>query len=343
MGNLLNDKLGDLKRLINEVDAATQQKTQPDKITSQEFAEAVKEMNDKEGVQKTSETIAALVYKQITEEAPRQDLSGIIMPYDGMYSLNDGPVYQREGEPLLYWLGDETEYIELKRTTVMRTEQTMQFDSIYVFFEYNVDQLEAGKFGDFQKQINKARNQFVGAANMLMWKSLTDAKGSGDASGTFNLTALQTALEWVEDNSELGTKAILARTTTLSDMTFWNSSAGPSAGGREHGIFSDMMKDKAWNNLTLDSFRGIPVVGIKKHNINVNRSKYQDQAIAGMIEIPSGDILVVPSDDFAYFAEQGPIRVMSDEDAKSRTRRFSMGRRMGVIVFKPLVYYWFDG
>jgi hypothetical protein len=325
-----------IAELIVEADDASKNKQIVEPIKAEEGRELIAQACAKYGPEETAYTIANIINKRITDEAQVADLSGILLPYDQMYPLNEGPMFERESSPILYWIGDESNHLTLHRSKPVQERFTMTFDSIYYYFEFNVDLLRDGVVGNMQSQINKARNQMVGAANMLMWYSIqdtiTNAAGANIGSGTLTYTALKAAVNWVEDESQQGPAAILGRRSTLTGLNVLTSTGGGGA-SRETGFFSDSLKDQAWRNYLLDVFVGVPILGIRQQKINVSRNKQIGAGFSGIDAIPKSIILVRPKDDFGFFAEQGPIEVMQTTSAKDRTLAYSGGRRMGAVIF----------
>lgn len=325
--------LNRLSEVIAEV-AAVQPKEKEIKYSSQELQECVAELVSETSAQEAGHVVADIVFERLADEAPKRDLSGLLIPYQGMYPLGDGPVFERWGEPVLYWLGDEAKHMQLMSTEVTKESFTMTFDSIYVRFDFNVDLLAAGKYGDFADHISKAKNQFVGAGNMLMWKALQAAKtsGPGYSSGTLTWTTMSKMVDFVEDESEMGTGAFFGRQTTLSAMSNWLSSASPAD---DTNLFSDTKKDEIWRNKTLLTFRGVPIVPLPKQKVNVSPNKVMNAGFTGIEAIPKGNIFCIPKDKFGVFAEEGPLAVVNSTEAGSRTFTYTSGRRMGVVIFDP--------
>jgi len=341
----LEDRLDRLEALVGQAEAShvidgdtgeqrDEALERTDKVSAQEFAQAVQEMTEDVGAEEAGMAIAEIVYRRITEEAPAQDLTGLLMPYDGMYQFGDGPVFTREGTPMLYWMGDESGDISLKRTKVVEDQFSMTFDSLYVLFEYNFDLLKSGKFGNFQRQISKAKNQFVAAANMLMWKALLDGK-SADASGDLTVTALKTGIDAVEDNSQTGGKAIIGRKTALSKLSNFLSSATYGIGA----AIPDNIKSEAWNKMHITNLGGYPMLGVSKQTFNGSRTKIIEAGFMGMEVMDNSNVIINSNDDYAFFAEQGPIAVMQSQDAATRNVSYSWGRRMGVVILDTDAYY----
>jgi hypothetical protein len=181
--------------------------------------------------------------------------------------------------------------------------------------------------------INKARNQFVAAGNMLMWKALKAAVPSGQpgyTDGALTWEGMSAMVDYIEDASEEGAAAFFGRQTSLSAMSNWLSSGDPAGG---HTLFSDSMKDEIWRNKSLTTLRGVPIVPLPKQKVNASPSKQLNAGFSGIDAIPKGDIFCVPKDHFGEFCEQGPLAIMRSSDAGTRTLTYSFGRRMGTVIF----------
>jgi len=332
--NRLNELIAtavDKSKSVNDSGDKTKVLEKTDSEKAMELKESFAELRSEIGTDSAAYVVANIVYRRLMDEAPFQDLTGILMPYDGMYEFTEQPVYQREGEPTLYWLGDETDHIEMFTTKVSTEEFTLNFDSIYAAFSFNVDLLASGKFYDFQSQVNKARKQFVGAANMLMWSAIRDSFKAGthanSATGTLSISALDTAIKWVEDNSEEGPKAFFGRTTTLMDAANLSS-----ASLTDH--LPEFVKEESFRSMHIKGYKDVPLVGVRKQIVRTSKSQIIGAGVGGSDAIPAGEVILIPYDTFGIFAEQGPIQVMETRDALTRKVSYSMGRRMGCAVWE---------
>ena len=127
--------------------------------------------------------------------------------------------------------------------------------------EYEISQLEAGRYGTVQDQVKAARDAILGAINARVFNTVTGTVTSGDANyitcaSNLARTAINSALNWVEDQVG-GAKVIVGRRNLLYGMLDWGTT-----GTTDTGVFSDSMKDTVLKVNKIPTYRGVPVVGL---------------------------------------------------------------------------------
>ena len=158
--------------------------------------------------------------------------------------------------------------------------------------EYEISQLEAGRYGSVQDQITAAKDAIQGAINARIWSTVAGAISASDpnyatSSSGLTISALNGAINWVEDQG-YGVAAIIGRRNILYRMLDFGTT-----GTYDTGVFSDSMKDTILKGGKIPFYRGIPVVGLPQ---------WRDGF--GKLTIPQDEVLVVGGDCGKYVVSQ---------------------------------------
>jgi len=187
--------------------------------------------------------------------------------------------------------------------------------------EYELGQLEAGRYGSAQDQIKMAREAILDEVNARVWNTVSGSVSSGDANyftcaGSLTRTALNYAIDYVEDQAG-GVAAIVGRRNLFSSMLDWNIST------YEVGLYSDSMKDQIMKTGKIPVYRGYPIVSLPQW-----RSGF------GKMIIEQNTVLVVGKDIGKYVTSQD-LNYKDAIDVDELMWHIHMYTRMGCAVFFP--------
>ena len=278
------------------------------------FAEEMKTAIDsKEG----RIAVANKITKYISDSIEQSDLASLILPKE-FVPVGTTPEYTIRGKLKAYW-HEPGSYAP--RTRMTQKVFTVPTWMVSAHPEYEISQLEAGRYGTVQDQVKAAKEAIQGAVNARVWSTVSGAISSGDgnyftSAAEFSRTALDNAINYVEDQYG-SVKAIVGRKNLLFNMVNWN--VDTSAG--DIGLFSDEMKGKALNSKMLPSYRGIPIVGLPQ---------WRDGF--GKLTIPQNEVLVVGQDIGKYVVNQ-ELRSKEAINVDDLIWHIHLYQKVGVAVF----------
>ena len=262
--------------------------------------------------------IANKIVKYISDSIDQRDLASLILPKETI-PVGTTAEYAVPGKLKAYW-HEPGSYAP--RTTMTQKVFTVPTWMISAHPEYEISQLESGRYGTAQDQIKAAREAILGAINARIWNTLSGSIASTDINyftslNSFNKSALDNAINYVED--QFGeAKAIVGRRNLLFKMLDWGTS-----GTADLGIFSDSMKDKALNSKMLPSYKGIPVIALPQWRDGFGR-----------MTIAQDEILVVGTDVGKYVVNQ-ELRSKDAIDVDTLVWHIHLYMKMGAAVFFP--------
>jgi hypothetical protein len=189
--------------------------------------------------------------------------------------------------------------------------------------EYELAQLEAGRYGTVQDQVKAAREAILGATNARVYNTLSGAIATTDknyAASVANLTkaAIDKAINWVEDQTG-GAAAIVGRRNLLYNMLDFNTNSSST----EVGIFDDATKNTIMKTGKVPVYRGVPVIGL---------NQWRDAF--GQLTIPQDTVLVIGQDIGKYVVTQD-LRSKDAIDVDTLVWHIHLYMKLGAAVFFP--------
>lgn len=232
--------------------------------------------------------IAEKIVKYISDSIEQRDLASLMLPKETI-PVGTTAEYAVPSGLKAYWHEPGSYAPRTRMTQKIFTVPTWM---VSAHPEYEISQLEAGRYGNVQDQIKAAREAILGAVNARVFNvvsgsiSATDTN-YGTAANGLTYAALNNAINWVEDQYG-SAKVIVGRRNLLYRMLDWGST-----GSVDTGIFSDNMKDSVLKGGKFPSYRGIPIVGLP-----------QWRDAFGRMTIAQDEVLVIGQDIGRYVVNQ---------------------------------------
>lgn len=291
-----------------------------DKEQWQQFAEEMQRVVNDEEARKA---VAEKIVKYTNDTIPQRDLAALILPKESI-PVGQTAEYAVRGKLKAYW-HEPGSYAP--RTRMVQKVFTVPTWMVSAHPEYELAQLEAGRYGSAQDQIVAAREAILGAINARIWSTLSGSIAATDDNyGTsyagVTRTAINNAINWCEDQVG-GCKAIVGRRNLLYSLMDINTDSTYG----DMGIFDDATKNAIMKNGNLASYRGIPLVGLPN---------WVDGF--GKMTIPQNEILVVGNDVGKYVVEQ-ELRSKDAIDVDNLIWHIHMYMKVGCAVFFPRRMY----
>jgi len=251
-----------------------------------------------------------------------------IMPYDmvplivdrKVFALNETPLYTtRKG--LTYWIIKPGDIAPHSRLTETQTEAST--DIVAVNPRIPLQKLKNGAWGTVQDFISEAQKSLLRARIKLLWTALKNAIQSGAttydtiaSAGTTDtkLTGLNTAINYLMDNSPGGVKAIVGRYSALEwmmDYVDWTNYKPD---------MSDLTKRDIETGGMLTNYRSVPLITFP------NALDEYDQSV-----ISASDIFVVGGGAVKMPVTQ-EIEVMDNTDVNYKTWNVRVDEMYGYLV-----------
>ena len=191
------------------------------------------------------------------------------------------------------------------RTRIIKDSIALPFERVYVGTELDLDELRSGRYGTLNDYRRLVAEALLGQRNKQMWEtlnnSITSAVNDGNfatfASGASTATkkaALDTAIDYVHDNTNSGPLAVVGRFTALN----WIYQIADQS---NISTFGDMTKEEIQARGFLTVYRGTPVFYLRDY-------KNAD----GVSVIGNSDIQIL-SDGSLKFARKSPGLESFDE------------------------------
>ena len=338
-----------VKMLDDEIVSAEEQKTPKSTMKEREeaFAETFNSYKDEnEGVR----AVAAIISKSITKDDAIVDIpEGLLIPNDphGMYGLLEMPQYERENEPMAYWMQETEDGITIKDQRMQKEAFQPVFTELWSKVKGNVDYLRAGRYSDLMTQARKAMKHIDAGIVSFQFRSIQNSIVSGDANygavsgGVLTKTGIETGLDYVADRSDA--KLIVGRRAEFTPMRDFGYTSTANK-----DILPESMKDFFWNSGGIaPSYLGVPILGVKRKKMNVapgwfdaNGKKYitLDKGVRGYAVLPDNEILIISNDEFGYFCERGPLATLSGIN-EDRQVYITFGRAVGLVIWDKHLNY----
>lgn len=285
------------------------------KVNWEEFSEQMRSAisNDDD-----RHAIAEKIVKHISDSIEQRDLASMMLPKETI------PV----GTTAEYTLPDQLKaYFHEPGSYAPRTQMTQRIFTVPTWMvsahpEYELSQLESGRYGTVQDQVKAAREAILGAINARVYNTMSGAITSADANyftstSGFTRTALNNALNRVEDQVG-GAKVIIGRRNLLYQMLDFGTT-----GTHDTGVFSDRMKDVGLTAKSFPTYRGVPIVALPQ---------WRDGF--GKLTIPQDEILVV-GEDVGRYVVAHELRSKDDIDIDTLIWHIHLYMKIGAAVFFP--------
>ncbi|MHA1443794.1 MAG: HK97-fold major capsid protein [Candidatus Hodarchaeales archaeon] len=263
--------------------------------------------------------IADKIVKYISDSIEQRDVSSLLLPKE-VIPVGTSAEYAVPTKLKAYW-HEPGSYAP--RTSMVQKIFTVPTWMVSAHPEYEISQLEAGRYGTVQDQVKAARDAILGAINARVFNTVSGSISSGDANyfssvGSFTRASLEQAINYVED--QYGTvKAIVGRRNLLYPMIEWNTNATYG----DMGLFGDSTKEKLINTTKMPTYRGIPIVGLPQ---------WRDGF--GKLTIPQDTVLVIGEDMGRYVVSQD-LRSKDTIDVDTLMWHIHLYMRVGAAVFFP--------
>lgn len=286
------------------------------------FAEVMKEGLDSE---EGRHAIAKKIVKFVQDDIQQRDLAAMMLPKETI-PLGTTAEYAVRNKLRAYW-HEPGSYAP--RTRLTQRVMTIPTALISAHPEYELGQLEAGRYGGVAEQVRLATDALLGAINAKVWNTLVGAVAATDANyGTvaYGLgpvpstlkTAIDLGINWVEDQPGGGARAIVGRRNVLYRMLDIGTT------GTVHtGAISDSTQTKIDNTGSLPTYRGIPLIGLMQ---------YVDGF--GKHTIAQDEILIIGGDVGKYVVSQ-ELRSKDAIEVDTLVWHLHMYTRVGVGVLFP--------
>lgn len=282
----------------------------------QKFAEELKDsVNDRE--KRTA--IAEKIVKYVSDSIEQTDLASIFLPKETI-PVGTTAEYALPGELKAYW-HEPGSYAP--RTRMVQKVFTVPTWMVSAHPEYEISQLEAGRYGNAQDQIKAAKKAIQGAINARVFNTISGAVSSGDVNyytsvGGITKLSLDNAINYVEDQYE-GATAIVGRRNLLSRILDF----GIDSTYGDTGLFSDNMKDIILKTGNIPFYRGVPIIGLPQ---------WRDGF--GKLTIAQDEVLVVGKDIGKYVVNQG-LRSKDAIDIDELIWHIHLYMKVGAAIFFP--------
>jgi len=282
----------------------------------QQFAE---EMREAVADTEKRHAVANKIVKYVSDSIEQRDVASLLLPKEYI-PVGTTAEYAVPGKLKAYW-HEPGSYAP--RTAMIQKVFTVPTWMISAHPEYEISQLEAGRYGSVQDQVKAAREAILGAINARVFNTLrgsvatTDRNYGTSAANVLTKTALDYAINWVEDQVG-GVKAIVGRRNVLFSMLNWGIST------YDTGAFSDSKKDEALNlRNAFPAYRGVPVIGLPN---------WRDGF--GKLTIPQGTVMVIGEDAGRYVVNQ-ELRAKDEIEVDTLIWHIHLYMKMGCAVWFP--------
>ena len=283
------------------------------KKLSDEFAKA---MQIGLAQEESRRAIAVKIVKYISDSVDQEDVAAMLFNKEYI-PLGQTAEFAVPGKLKVYW-HEPGSYAP--RTQMVQKTFTIPTAMISAHLEYELGQLESGRYGSMQDQIAAAKEALLGAINAKAFNTLVGAvattdKNYGTCDSMLTYNALNSALNYVEDQVG-GATAIVGRRNVLYQMLNWGST-----GSADTGIMSDAQKEAIFKGGKIPTYRGVPVIGLPQ---------WRDGF--GKLTIDQDEIMIVGKDAGHYVVTQ-ELRSQDAIDVDSLYWHIHLYMRVGFSVF----------
>jgi hypothetical protein len=266
--------------------------------------------------------VANKIVKYVSDSVEQRDLAALMLPKE-VIPVGTSAEFAVPGKLKAFW-HEPGSYAP--RTQMVQKVFTVPTWMLSAHPEYEISQLEAGRYGTAQDQIKAARDAILAAINTRIFTTVAGSVTSTDSNyftsvagaNKLTKTVIDQAINWVEDQVG-GATAIVGRRNILYPLLDFNTDS--SVG--DMGVYGDAIKDQIVRTGKLPFYRGLPVIGLQQ---------YRDGF--GHITIPQDTILVLGKDIGKYVVNQ-ELRSKDDIDIDTLVWHIHLYMKMGVAVFFP--------
>jgi len=265
----------------------------------------------------TRRAIAVKIVKSISDSMEQSDIASLILPKEYI-PLGQTVEFKVPGKLKVYW-HEAGSYAP--RTQMVNKVFSIPTSLVSAHPECELGLLEAGRYGSMQDLIDAAKEGLQGAINAKIWNTLIGSitstkKNYATSSGKLTMAALNEAINYVEDQVG-GAVAIVGRKNVLGSLLDFNTST------YEVGVYSDSVKDQIMKTGKINTYRGIPVIGL-----NQWRDAY------GKVTVNEGSVLVVGKNVGRYVVSQ-ELRSQDAIDVDNLVWHIHLYMRVGCGVIFP--------
>lgn len=244
----------------------------PKKVTQQDIEAFASEMqatnwNDPE----ERSAIALTILEYVKEDIRRADMEALMVD---VYNFNIGESPQwitRKG--LKAYVHEPGSYSP--RSTITQAILTINTEQVSVHPEFELNQLRAGRYGTIADVRQMASDELLGRKYSIIWStvigSITSANSNyttfaSAATAATKLLALDSALDYVDDASPGGIKAIVGRATALG----WVKTTS---------LWSEDTKRQIETTGQWGAYKGVPIVQLRQYTDGYGNRWIQDNEI----------------------------------------------------------------
>lgn len=277
------------------------------------LAEEMKEILNSE---ESRHACAEKIVKYVSDSVEQRDLASLFLPKETI-PVGQTAEFALPGKLRAYW--------HEPGSYAPRTQMTQRVFTVPTWFisahpEYEISQLEAGRYGTIQDQVKAAQEAILGAINARVFNTVAGSVLSTDRNYATNITtltksAIDNAINYVEDQVG-GAVAIVGRRTLLNKILDFGTT-----GTADTGVFGDAIKDQIAKTGKIETYRGVPLIGLKQ---------WRDGF--GQITIPQNTILVVGADVGKYVVNQ-ELRSKDAIDVDTLVWHIHLYKKLGAAVF----------
>lgn len=263
--------------------------------------------------------IALIVLNYVDEQVQREDLESLLVDVT-RFNIGETPqwISHRGIKAYVHEPGTIA-----PRSVITQEVLTITTEQVSVHPEFELNQLRAGRYGTVADVRDMAVQELLGRKYSIIWTTILGSISSTDENyGTFadadavatKGAALNTAIDYVEDESPGGARAIVGRRTAL---TWINDLDG----------YSDTVKDLIHFNGVLGSYRGVPIIRLHQYTDGYGNRLITDN-----------EILVVGTGSTKLGRNQD-LEVLDDINIDDKMWHLRMDEQYGVVVHYPLRNY----
>lgn len=280
------------------------------------YTQFAEEMTEALGSHDGRVAVANKIVKYVSDSIDQYDVGSLMLPKETI-PIGTTAEYVVRGKLKAYW-HEPGSYAP--RTAMTQKIFTVPTWMISAHPEYEISQLEAGRYGTAQDQIVEAREAILGAINARIFTTVSGSVVSTDinyftVAGALNATALNRAINYVEDQVG-GVSAIVGRRNLLYPLLDINTT-----GAAETGILGDPTKELIFKTGKMQAYRGIPLIGLPQ---------WRDGF--GKLTIAQDEILVIGNQAGRYVVNQ-ELRSQQEIDVDTLMWHVHLYMKMGVAVF----------
>lgn len=285
------------------------------------FQEALAGVDWYDGTQRRA--IADTIVRKLKDEIRQEDISQFFATVD-RFGVHETPEYQYQKglKAYVHEVGSLA-----PRSTINQRAITLDTELVSVNVEFELSQLQGGRFGNLANIRNFARQALIGKRNSILWNVLFNSITGTPTLGTNYLQWAETAstivkkqllvsgIDYADDRAVDGIQAIVGRRSVLG---FIMDLDGYSDKFQE-------IRDQGGNSVTggvmMGSFRGIPLVALHQYTDGYDVNT-----------VNASNIMIV-SRGTTRLAVTEEVSAMEDIDIDTRTWNMRISEKYGAGVF----------